>query len=102
MVDTTKHCLSQITLRWMVRQIVVSKCGIVFDDIALARHGIDVTSDPMTSVKAYPKELEDDKIDAVQPIHDALKTNLLWWPLEVIPTPYTYQDGKGVWHRGLG
>ncbi|TCD70154.1 hypothetical protein EIP91_004624 [Steccherinum ochraceum] len=35
--DSTLHSLSDITLRWMVRQVVLSQCGISFDSDALAR-----------------------------------------------------------------
>ena len=37
-------------------------------------------------------------VDAVQPLHDELKLDRWWWLLEIIPTNYTYQDDRGVWH----
>lgn len=100
--DATQHSLAQISLRWMVRQIVVSGCDIQFDDLALARNNIDIISFPVTSINAFPKELEDDKTDVTQALHDDLKTMSLWWILEVLPTQYAYQDGNGVWHQKWG
>ncbi|KAH8104636.1 hypothetical protein BXZ70DRAFT_600191 [Cristinia sonorae] len=36
-LDTTEYSLSDITLRWMVRQVVLSQVGITFDEDALKR-----------------------------------------------------------------
>ncbi|KAF7792614.1 hypothetical protein EIP86_003711 [Pleurotus ostreatoroseus] len=38
--NTTTHCLSDISLRWMVREAVLAQCGIQFDSDALERAGI--------------------------------------------------------------
>ncbi|KAI0074015.1 hypothetical protein K474DRAFT_1665915 [Panus rudis PR-1116 ss-1] len=38
--DVEEHCLSNISLRWMVRQVVQAQCGIVFDREALQRANI--------------------------------------------------------------
>lgn len=40
--------------------------------------------------------------DALQPIHDELQLNKAWWLLEIVPTDYSWQDGKGVWHTKWG
>jgi hypothetical protein len=96
--DTTKHSLAQITLRWMIRQICSAQCGIIFDEDALSRHDIDLPPPPMKSSEASPVEPADDAPDAIQPLHDGLKTNPLWWILEVIPGNFPYQDEEGCWH----
>jgi len=80
----------------MVREIILSDCGIAFEEDAL-RQCIGSISSPLMPVNADP---EPDMVDAIQPIHDELKSNVLWWVLEVIPTQYCYQDGKGWWHKG--
>lgn len=36
------YSLSDISLRWMIKQIVLSKCGIKFDGAALRRAGLNV------------------------------------------------------------
>ncbi|KAL4250658.1 hypothetical protein ABKN59_005360 [Abortiporus biennis] len=209
--DSTVHALSDVTLRWMVRQVVLSQCGITFDQAALLRanipdsvftgvgfpvppspHPISSGSKPLPPVgpnsntagttngttdgekgdsntvpgpdgtlktkgtvgpldtfvlnkgslkaktqskvvetpidedgltsaasptaAAKKKEAEEDSddkssdndstttqpdIDALQPIYDQLKIDPLWWLLEIIPLTYSYQDGKGVWHKKL-
>ncbi|EKM49551.1 uncharacterized protein PHACADRAFT_265089 [Phanerochaete carnosa HHB-10118-sp] len=38
--NDTPHALSDISLRWMVRQVVQAQCGIAFDSDALRRAGI--------------------------------------------------------------
>lgn len=43
-----------------------------------------------------------DPLDVVSPIHDELKLNPLWWLLEIVPTGYSYQDGKGMWKKKIG
>lgn len=112
MEDTTRLSLGQITLRWMVKEIIKSQCGIIFDQMALKRNNIDIYT------SNFPKEKEsveikplvdnvdpgdfDDSIDAVQPLHDELKQKPIWWLLEIIPTHYAFQDGEGVWHSNWG
>ncbi len=38
--DDTKISLSDITLRWMVREVVLAQCGVSFDQAALVRANI--------------------------------------------------------------
>ncbi|GJJ08031.1 hypothetical protein Clacol_002238 [Clathrus columnatus] len=111
-------CLSDITLRWMIRQIVISQCGVLFNSDALAAAGIPLSmlsSAIETSIAektlgaeltvTFPSPLyspaaaQADSTDSTQPIHDALKTQPLWWILEVIPFFVSWQDSSGVWHR---
>lgn len=89
----------------MVREIVVSQCGIIFDEIALARNDIkldDASLHVMTSEQTGPQELKPDKDDAVQPLHDQLKRKPLWWILEIVPTQYSFQNMEGTWLSGWG
>ena len=37
-------------------------------------------------------------MDALEPMHDQLKANVLWWLLEIIPLSYEWQDKDGEWH----
>ncbi|KIM40908.1 hypothetical protein M413DRAFT_445679 [Hebeloma cylindrosporum] len=91
--NDTKESLSNITLRWMVREALASESGIQFDYDALVRANIVLGLEPTTA------ELDMDNIDAVQPIHDELKIDPLWWLLEIIPLHFSWQDADGVWHR---
>ena len=43
------YSLSEITLRWMVKQVNDSKCGIKFDPAALKRAEIDDSTDTLTA-----------------------------------------------------
>lgn len=80
----------------MVREAIAADCGIKFDIPALMRAKIDLNPEPS------PVELEMDAADALQPVHDQLKMNVLWWLLEIIPLHYTWQDNDGLWHRDFG
>jgi len=91
--NDTKESLANITLRWMAREALASESGIQFDDDALVRANIVLGLEPTTA------ELDMDNIDALQPIHDELKIDRLWWLLEIIPLQFSWQDADGVWHR---
>lgn len=101
MSNQTSSCLSNISLRWMVNHIMKSGCGIQFDDFALKLAQINVV-DIETGVEPTPEELSMDKGDALQPIHDELKLDILWWLLEIIPMTFNWQGADGVWHKDFG
>ncbi|KAL9711343.1 hypothetical protein Ac2012v2_005887 [Leucoagaricus gongylophorus] len=79
--------LSDITLRWMLREIVKSQCGILFNDDALREAGIVLVMDD-SAIK------DQDSEDALRPLHDGLKQ---WWILEVLPMKFMWQDLSGKW-----
>lgn len=108
--DGTNPDLSNISFRWMLHQIVKSKCGILFDYDGLnilkvphdcvprpniippmnSKSSSDVTvigGDERSEKKgedvAIPSWEEADRIDAAAEAHDALKANPLWWFLQV-------------------
>ena len=77
----------------MIREIVASGCGILFDSSALLRANITLSPEPTSA------EIDMDMADAVEPLYDELKLDPLWWLLEIIPLQFTWQDADGVWHR---
>ena len=90
MPNDAQYSLGDITLRWMVREVIKSQCGVVFDDAAFVRLGF-----PRRFLSIFGDETQDetrDHQDAVQPIHDQLKAQPLWWLIEVVPTNFTYQS----------
>ncbi|KAF9013136.1 hypothetical protein BDQ17DRAFT_1386764 [Cyathus striatus] len=93
MPNATKSELADISLRWMMREVVKSGCGIQFDPAALVRASIELISEPNEAT------IESDKVDALTSLHDGLTENFLWWILEVIPFGYSWQDEKGKWHK---
>jgi len=42
--DSVRYSLGDISLRWMVKQVILSQCGITFDAAALRRADIDVST----------------------------------------------------------
>ncbi|KAG1742345.1 uncharacterized protein EDB91DRAFT_308015 [Suillus paluster] len=46
--NSVKVSLAQTTLRWMVEQVLLSQCGIVFDEAALERAGMPLSSLPIS------------------------------------------------------
>lgn len=111
--DGTQYSLSDITLRWMVREICTAQCGIRFDSAALQRLAIPADAFPsLFSTPSSPsspagadtgkdagEEARLDNVDSAQPVHDELKMMPLWWLLEIIPLPYAWQDAQGVWRK---
>jgi len=93
--------LSDITLRWMVRQVFASPCDILFDDGALARAGIR-DSAAGSPVKDTDASRGVNGVDALQPLHDELAGFSTWEPLELFPLSWSVQDTSGMWHRKFG
>lgn len=91
-MNEDRHALSHISLRWMVREVQKSECGIRFTPEALVLLALDSMA-------------QLDAIDALEPIHDDLTGSFrerLWWILEIIPMTRTWQDSEGVWHKTFG
>jgi hypothetical protein len=82
--NDVEQSLSNITLRWMVREIIASGLGDMFDPSALAK----------INLVPEPKDLA----DALDPVHDEMRRHFLWWLLELFPMPYYFQDTNNVWH----
>ncbi|KAF8895648.1 hypothetical protein BD779DRAFT_1609141 [Infundibulicybe gibba] len=89
--NDSPHSLANISLRWMVREVMMSQCGIQFEQNALAR----------ASIPTPPRRDGPGQRDALESLHDELKSNVLWWLLEIIPLHFTWQDANGLWHRNL-
>jgi len=88
--------MGNISLRWMVRQVLGASCGIKFDIPALMKARLDLSPEPSQT------EIELDLVDALQPLHDPLRRSPIWWPLELIPLTWSWQDPEGEWHREFG
>ncbi|RDB14707.1 hypothetical protein Hypma_016365 [Hypsizygus marmoreus] len=100
-LDSVPHNLSNISLRWMVGEVMKARCGVQFEESALERASIPHFTFPGTTtpIEVAPEHAAMDAADALEPIHDGLKNNVLWWLLEIIPLSYSWQDASGVWHR---
>ena len=99
----------------MVREVVASECGIQFDKTVMESLNVHASldapelysagiSDAENTPGALPSEKDTaaDQVDAAKPLHDELRRMPLWWILEVIPFPFSWQDEKGVWHKKWG
>ncbi|EDR03434.1 uncharacterized protein LACBIDRAFT_307300 [Laccaria bicolor S238N-H82] len=91
--NSTHQSLANISLRWMVSEVIASGCGVVFDPAALAQAGIDVSPEPIGRAE---RELDD--IDCLQHINDDLVKNKMWWIVEYLLLQFKWQDAQGVWH----
>jgi len=128
--DDCRYSLSDISLRWMVKQVILSQCGILFDHAALRRADIDISSiivmDPQQPTvrdfwKPGPRmrkspspvpihedadgndeELWPTDQDVLTDCHDQLKLTKAWWMLEMLPMKYAWQDAQGKWHAKWG
>ena len=97
--DTQLHQLSNISLRWMVREVMKAQCGIQFDDHALSRACIPRFNFLVMHTNPDEEQRRRDMADALEPIHDQLQINPCWWLLEIAPTSYSWQDDKGIWRK---
>jgi len=143
--DAVRYSLGDISLRWMVKQVILSQCGIRFDAGALRRADIDVSNivfpDPTqptveqiwrrkseaesgTVSPALPGSSGEDgsgeymirkgkerdvelqtwprEEDVLADIHDELKSQPLWWLLELVPMKFTWQEADGTWKSKWG
>lgn len=102
--DSTENALGNVALRWMVEEVALSQCGIIFNPAALQRANIEVPG-PFPNTPLDFREIASDTdsdsvretLDALAPIDDQLK-NPLWWILELLPIINSYQDERGKWH----
>ena len=129
--DDCRYSLADISLRWMVKQVVLSQCGILFDLSALRRADIDISNivftdphqptvgdywkrgprmressspvpDPEDAGEGYEADMWPTDQDALTDSHDQLKSRKVWWMLEMLPMKYAWQDAKGKWHAKWG
>jgi len=94
--DTEADNLANISLRWMIEQVVATDCPILFNLSAFARWKIPVA----IAQKGHTASPKQDAQDVVQPIHDQLILHPIWWILELLPLKYTYQDAQFKWITG--
>ena len=102
--DVTPYSLQEISLRWMVKQVILSGCGIRFDAAALEEAHIDVPTvvhdDPaQQTVERQDVESQTSlrEQDILAPIHDQLNAKPLWWILELLPMKFEWQEADGSW-----
>ncbi|EPQ54047.1 hypothetical protein GLOTRDRAFT_139460 [Gloeophyllum trabeum ATCC 11539] len=114
-----QESLSNITLRWMIKECRSSKVGL-FDKVYLKDIGIDLDTDTSTDPRMNPNPESSgpplhtlmlsrsdlhallhpkDYIDALAWIYDQLNSVRFWWFLEYIPMLQTYQKVDGTWLR---
>lgn len=131
MTDDCRYSLAGISLRWMVKQVVLSQCGILFDHAALRRADIDISNVVFTNphqptvqdfwnkgpqIPRSPSPVPvcdntdgDDAAemwpadqDVLADCHDQLRLKKFWWMLEMLPVKYAWQDARGKWHAKWG
>ncbi len=106
----------------MVREVVKTQAGILFDSATLQRYGMpsdtfhvsdllqatlipEGSKEGMMSLgrtvsnSSVNSTHKKDKLDACCPSVDQLKMRRFWWLLELWPLPHSYQDKEGVWRR---
>lgn len=110
--DIEPHQLSNISLRWMVRQIISSRCGVEFDAEALkatyiSPAAVGLSVENSTSFYSSPADTtfvnlakQQEEKDAVAELNDSLR-NPGWWPLEFVPLLRVSKDKKGYRHMKI-
>ena len=101
--DRANPALSNIPLRWMVRQVVATRaeCPVHFDEAKLKQWNIpreDVQVQPIVA-EGLPVEHYFCDDDARARRKDELKRRKSWYILEILPTYYEWQDERGQWFK---
>ncbi|KAF8651914.1 hypothetical protein AX16_004559 [Volvariella volvacea WC 439] len=92
--NSTEHSLANISLRWMIKEIIEAKIPIQFDPVELERAGLSVGVQAQEGESAsYPG-----LADALSPLYDQLVRNKIWWILEVLPMNVLWEDFQNRWH----
>lgn len=112
----------------MVKQVVLSQCGIHFDHAALRRADIHIStivftdprqptvenflkgSLPMVSSRESGDHASGNGTAEAWPIehdvltdsHDELWSRKIWWVLELFPMKYAWQEASGKWNAKWG
>jgi len=112
--DKSGGLMSRIPLIWMIREAVLTKTGIIWDEEALLEagfrlpipspdetaktqrpNGATTTEGPIqNSVSSLDAQYDRD-VSATS--LDKLKIDKLWWLLEIIPMRYRRQEKNGQW-----
>ncbi|KAF9515852.1 hypothetical protein BS47DRAFT_723734 [Hydnum rufescens UP504] len=113
--------LSNIPLRWMIKEIILADAGIIFHPSAMPLFGIDYKAFVNEAKEkrkgaaippaSLPVQTKSNVEDITAPIHDELGMPrpglslilmwLLWWFLELLPLPDFHQDKKNRWGFSL-
>ncbi|KAI7501833.1 hypothetical protein KC347_g9118 [Hortaea werneckii] len=101
------HKLSQIPLRWMLRQCFECDTGITFHTHRLAEEGIDRNTRKANwaisgaDAPLYSRRnatTDEDYFDSLQPINDQLEVAKGWWLLEFLPVEVKLQNpSRDAW-----
>ncbi|KZT22378.1 hypothetical protein NEOLEDRAFT_1097787 [Neolentinus lepideus HHB14362 ss-1] len=110
--------LSNIALRWMIKESQAAQTGLIFDEAYLKEIGIDLQDPHSVDIRMKPEATgqsihsmiaphdgsslllsQRDYRDALAWIYDQLEHARTWWVLEYIPMLVTHQKGDGTWVR---
>lgn len=114
--DTVDVSLSNITLRWMIKECFVANTGILFDEELLKDYDLDITvlstepekaatykkidvQVPVAPTGTLMKTPIKSGLDVIANIHNQLLLAKFWWALELFPMVATRQKEDGSWWR---
>ena len=84
----------------MIRQVLESQCGILFNNLPATTSILDhIQLDDDSPGKQIDAV---DAVDALQPIHDDIHPCSVWWIPEMIPRMFRAQDAQGHWRQWFG
>jgi len=95
--DNVPRSLGDITLRWMVKELIQSGLPVEWNKGALEELYGDELDEALGKIPPTATS-KLDAYDAKAPIHDDLKYPV-WWTFELPPLSWTWQDIKGNWYR---
>lgn len=109
---TEPNSLSGLSLRWMIKECIAAKTGLIFDNKYLSTIGInmepqlqpraaspyndgpeDLTMSVMTNLNSSLRDHE----DTFASIYDQLRISRHWWILEYLPLTVSFKRPDGSW-----
>lgn len=101
--NTVTSALADIPLRWMIREVIASNCGIQFDNDAMQRANVEI-GELQTIIEHIQSgggrcasDADADGRDVMQDLHDSITKNPMWWILELMPLRFSWQNKAGEW-----
>ncbi|KAI0248361.1 hypothetical protein BJV78DRAFT_1131702 [Lactifluus subvellereus] len=100
--DDSEHALSNISLRWMIRELVDAGYKDLFSSEVLAEKNLLQPPAPLSQLMPQNSGRNNDIIDSqdsddLKKIRDPLRRCPVWWTIEVFPTRFSFIDSNNRW-----
>jgi len=101
-----KYMLSNIPLRWMIRETFKCNTGIIYSSAAVQSFGLNMSTlypylTPRPPMDNQGVEEELDRMDCKEKVWDELKRSKGWYILEILPMRQWVLSKEGGWRTRM-